>query len=81
MVAFHFVDLFALRLLLIFCEQALTTATKPLIRQIDTLQHALSAQRLSEERSEKMYNEKLGRPFFILLAFSRKFTCFVFSCS
>ncbi|XP_046643874.1 TATA element modulatory factor-like isoform X2 [Daphnia pulicaria] len=41
-------------------SQALTTATKPLIRQIDTLQHALTSQRLSEERSEKMYNEKLA---------------------
>ena len=40
----------------------MTTATKPLVRQIDTLQHALTSQRLSEERSEKMYNEKIGRP-------------------
>ena len=33
-----------------------------MIRQIDTLQNALTSQRLSEERSEKIYSEKIGRP-------------------
>ncbi|KAI9565256.1 hypothetical protein GHT06_009039 [Daphnia sinensis] len=41
-------------------SQALTTATKPLLRQIDSLQHALSSQRLAEEKSEKIFQEKLA---------------------
>lgn len=41
-------------------SQALTTATKPLLRQIDSLQHALSSQRLAEEKSEKLFQEKLA---------------------
>lgn len=38
--------------------KALTSATKPLLRQIDTLQHVLTTQRLTEENLEKTFRER-----------------------
>ncbi len=42
-------------------DKALTTATRPLLRQINMLQNALTSQRIQEEKSENILKEKLGK--------------------
>lgn len=44
-------------------KQAITTATRPLLRQIESLHHSLSSQRLAEEKSEKILQDKLSTFF------------------
>ena len=47
-----------------FFSKALTTSTRPLLRQIESLQHSLTSQRLAEEKSEKVLEEKLSKLLF-----------------